>query len=133
MWVCPWWVLFDASISDDLVYRGCGRSQGARDASFCLFKKDTVGYHAVVCYKYRIVCVEEQEGEDSKEEEGKGEAEAKEEMEMHVLVMDYHSATGPSLWINYEELLSLYSVNVEWMEPPIHLGGCRLTYPRSGC
>jgi hypothetical protein len=36
------------SISDDLVYRGCGRSQGARDASFCLFKKDTVGYHAVV-------------------------------------------------------------------------------------
>jgi hypothetical protein len=48
--------------------------------------------------------VEEQEGEDSKE--GKGEAEAKEEMEMHVLVMDNHSATGPSLWINYEALLS---------------------------
>ena len=44
---------------------------------------------------------EEQQGEDSKEEEGKGEAEAKEEMEMHVLVMDNHSATGPSLWINY--------------------------------
>jgi len=76
---------------------------------------------------------EEQQGEDSKEEEGKGEAEAKEEMEMHALVMDNHSATGPSLWINYEELLSLYSVDVERMEPPIHLGGRRLTYPRSGC
>jgi hypothetical protein len=57
------------------------------------------------------------EGEDRKEED-RGEAEANEEM--HVLVMDNSIATGPSLWIDYEEIVSLHSVDVERMEPPIH-------------
>ncbi|RLN13084.1 hypothetical protein C2845_PM09G00350 [Panicum miliaceum] len=118
VWVCPWWWLFDSSFSDDLVYRGCGRSRGARAASVLLYGPDAVAYHAVVCYKYRRVCVKE---EDMKEGEDRGEAEAKEEM--HVLVMDNNTATGPSLWIEYEEILSLHSVDVERMEPPIHLGG----------
>lgn len=46
------------------------------------------------------------------------EAEAKDEM--NVLVMDNNNiATGPSLWINCEEIVSLRSVDVERMEPGV--------------
>lgn len=122
IWLCPWWSLFDASIDDNWVYRGCGRSRTDMFLSALMFGEENVGMHAVVCCAYRICCAAAEEEEASAAHQV-----------MHVLVMDNHKLTGPMRWIDHEELLYLYTINVDRMERPLHLGGRRITYPRSGC
>ncbi|KAL6658804.1 hypothetical protein ACP70R_002844 [Stipagrostis hirtigluma subsp. patula] len=97
LWVCPWYHHFDAGRDDELVYRGCGRSVYDRLRSKALYG-DRAGSHAVVCFAYRF-CGEQ----------------------MHVLVLDNHGPTGPRRWVDVEELDTIYTLNVERLDPPLHL------------
>lgn len=94
LWMCPWYHHIDAARDNALVYSGCGRSEAYMELSEELYPGQ-VGGHAVVCYAYRFC----REGE------------------MDVLVMDNHcDATGPRRWIDVEELLDLYTLNVQPLE-----------------
>ncbi|KAL6606399.1 hypothetical protein ACP70R_042052 [Stipagrostis hirtigluma subsp. patula] len=89
LWTCPWYSYFNASLDDGAwVYRGCGRSQADRDESESLYR-DT-GSHAVVCFGYRLC--------------GDG--------QMHVLVLDNQEEGGPWRWIDVEEILTIYTLDV---------------------
>lgn len=125
VWAHPWFWLCDASSPDtDFVCRGCRVSKDFRLLSEMLYG-DAVAKHAVVCYAYRICGSPDREA-------AKADKEADDEM--HVLVMDNQDATGPSRWVDHEELLDMmYPLVVDRLEPPLHLGGRRITYPRSGC
>ncbi|KAL6606474.1 hypothetical protein ACP70R_042127 [Stipagrostis hirtigluma subsp. patula] len=78
-----------------------------RDDSVLLFGRRWVGSHAVVCFGYRFT--EDPEG-------------------MHVLILDNHTPTGPTRWVDYEEIDALYTLG---LKPALHLAGRPLTYPLS--
>ncbi|KAL6606397.1 hypothetical protein ACP70R_042050 [Stipagrostis hirtigluma subsp. patula] len=91
LWTCPWYGYFDASLDDGAwVYRGCGRSEAARQESKRLYRAAAVS-HAVVCFGYRF-CGDQ----------------------MHVLVLDNHQDTGPRRWVDVEEMDALYTLNVDY-------------------
>ncbi|KAL6606452.1 hypothetical protein ACP70R_042105 [Stipagrostis hirtigluma subsp. patula] len=108
IWVCPWYVLFDDD-DDSVVYRGCGRSETWRQMSRMLFGDEVTGHHAVVCFAYQFT------GDN----------------QMQVRVMDNMKATGPRRWIDAEEIDTLYTLDVESLDPPKHLGDRPIVYPRS--
>ncbi|KAL6606465.1 hypothetical protein ACP70R_042118 [Stipagrostis hirtigluma subsp. patula] len=89
LWACPWYYLSDVSRKDAVVYRsGCGRSQAARAESKRLHGHK-VGPRTVLCLAYRR-CGDQ----------------------MHVLVWDNHSDAGILLWVDIEELYTLYALGV---------------------
>jgi len=90
LWVVgPWYGPVDAEQDEGRVYtsHGCGRSEDIRLLSEDLFPGDQVGWHAVVCYGYRV-------------RGGR----------MHVLVLDNHTTWGPRRWVHVEEFDRMYAL-----------------------
>lgn len=107
LWVCPWYHLFDASVNPNMVYRACGRNAEYRRASKFFFR-ERAGRHAVVCFAYR--CPQPRQ--------------------MHVFILDNHSATGPTKWVDFEEMESVYTITVDRVDLR---GRHMIVYPASVC